>query len=703
MLTNTVFSWRECTYRLIFTSNSKAWLYPMNNSKSFCSCVELKALRKAEKEGELKELPDPYEVFKLRAPSPAEVARGEKNYALIKPLLDNPVILFDKRLLNAKIKELCEKMDGSGDIKSKVRKIKRTLSLWWERGQVPTALMPDYTPKTTVRTYNKKPGRPSENSKDAPPLNDEIRKAFDKTCHEHLLVTQPASVAEAYSIFLEDWKKTHGVSREQSPTENQFRNYYTTTYSSAQRASAQSTEIVRNKDQHPLLGTTYDIAQAPGYIYEIDATPDNIQLLSDDRKEVVGRPVLYSVVDVYSGMIAGFRLSFEAAQYKTAADALYVAMTDKVALCARYGISISNTEWPVSGIPASITADNAELTGDQIEHLSRAYGVQINSTSSYRGDEKGTVETCLCQLQHNVRHLLRGKGLVVKENGLLAKAGDKDSRGEAMLTLEDYTKILIRAVLMVNRRTRRNTPPGLPSNIAPTPLKIWSYSVSRGNCGLRRSVDPQLLRLSLMKHYKGTFSRNGFNVMGIRYTCTHEEYIGYFVRHDDAERPQGWKIVLDDKDVSQAWLLPDEKNRPREYWPCKLAPTSAHLNGMTLHKALEYIRVQSEAKKQALNEYLEYAGELRNQQISDIKQAEGLKPKDNRSTRKKLVNIKQNRAEEIERQKIASREEGQNKSFCTANRAAATGNEKRNDQTAEHSDDWDYHLTDDVDFDDLRD
>ena len=178
-----------------------------------------------------------------------------------------------------------------------------------------------------------------------------------------------------------------------------------------------------------LLCNTYEIAKAQCYIYEIDATLDNIRLLSNDRKEVVGRPTLYSVVDVYSDMIVGFNLSFEPAQFKTVSDAFYVYMTDKVIFCAKYGLSISTSWWPARGVPAAITVDNAELTGKQIEHIIRSYGVQINFSSSYRGYEKVTVESSIHQLQHFVKLLIRG-------HGLLAKAGDRDSLGDAVLTNE---------------------------------------------------------------------------------------------------------------------------------------------------------------------------------------------------------------------------------------------------------------------------
>ena len=80
---------------------------------------------------------------------------------------------------------------------------------------------------------------------------------------------------------------------------------------------------------------------------------------------------MYSVVDVYSGMIIGFNIHCEPDQFNTAADVLYVAMTGKVTFCAKYGLSISTSWWSARGVPDAITVDNAKLTGKQIEHLIR--------------------------------------------------------------------------------------------------------------------------------------------------------------------------------------------------------------------------------------------------------------------------------------------------------------------------------------------
>ena len=75
--------------------------------------------------------------------------------------------------------------------------------------------MPDYAPKTPVFKYSKKHGRKSSLCNELPPLSDEIRNAFGKVCHEHLLVNTQASVSQAYSIVLVDLMKNKNVTKEE--------------------------------------------------------------------------------------------------------------------------------------------------------------------------------------------------------------------------------------------------------------------------------------------------------------------------------------------------------------------------------------------------------------------------------------------------------------------------------------------------------
>ncbi len=71
----------------------------------------------------------------------------------------------------------------------------------------------------------------------------------------------------------------------------------------------------------------------PGAKYQIDATVGDIYLVSQfDRSDIIGRPVMYFVMDSYSRMVTGMYVGLEGPSWAGAMMAIENAASDKVAL-----------------------------------------------------------------------------------------------------------------------------------------------------------------------------------------------------------------------------------------------------------------------------------------------------------------------------------------------------------------------------------
>ena len=69
---------------------------------------------------------------------------------------------------------------------------------------------------------------------------------------------------------------------------------------------------VYDKDMRALLGSSTAEVIGPGSRYQIDATIADVYVVSRyDRSKIVGRPVLYVIIDVFSRMITGVYIGFE--------------------------------------------------------------------------------------------------------------------------------------------------------------------------------------------------------------------------------------------------------------------------------------------------------------------------------------------------------------------------------------------------------
>ena len=138
----------------------------------------------------------------------------------------------------------------------------------------------------------------------------------------------------------------------QLPTYRQFRYWFQKDGDLARSLKAREGNHRFNQSHRGLGGDAASIAFGPGAVYQIDSTKGDVYLVSQfDRSKVIGRATLYLVVDVFSGMIAGFYAGLENPSFLAAALAIENAATDKVGFCADYGIQITAEEWPSQNLP----------------------------------------------------------------------------------------------------------------------------------------------------------------------------------------------------------------------------------------------------------------------------------------------------------------------------------------------------------------
>lgn len=627
-------------WRIIHIEDGIVHLFPMDSEGVKLYPISYSTLMDELDKGEAKDVEDPYAMLRARSVEGKTEKKARERYRIIEPIVKDTGKLIDSHSRRQRIEE-AQKQN-----KIALMTVYRLLNTWLKKGQSPNAMIPEYGKNTKDRVTKTKSGPYSEVSAKVPPSNEEVRSEFDKACHKYLLKPKHLSVKKAYVAFLGDYSKKHPEkAKETLPTIYQFKHYYNRNYPPQVRRQKQNDTITFNKDIRALTGSTYDIAESVGSIWEIDSTVADVNLVkSDDRTKPIGRPIIYSVVDVYTGMIVGVHVGLESAQYKTAAQALFNAMTDKVEFCRAHHVEITADEWPCSGIPRCIVADNAELSGKQIEHFARCYGTAISTTPSYRGDAKGTVESSIGLVQSELKGILTGE----PDKRVLKKAGARDARLEATLTIEEYTELVIRSILIVNRRIRDKTPKGFPSTLAPTPLTLWNLSSSRGRVELIKVTNVEQLRISLLPHKEVSVSRNGFRVEGISYLCNKAVAKGYLDRSDQPDHRK-MLLAMDPSLVDRAWLIPD-LNYPLDSWDCELAPNSEHLQSMSWEEAKEYLKQSAKSVAQADRQTNLYAAEQASKQRELVKKSKQLTPKSNLSKAQRIASIKSSRT--LERRRL---------------------------------------------------
>jgi hypothetical protein len=187
-------------------------------------------------------------------------------------------------------------------------------------------------------------------------------------------------------------------------------------------------EFIKREGENKYSGTKREFQSSsnekvmgPGYTYQIDATVADIYLLSESIKgNIIGRPVVYAVIDVFSRMVVGIYVGLEGPSWIGVMMALDNVVQDKVEFCADYGIDISEEEWPHSYLPMKIVADRGEFEGYNVHNLINNLHVQILNTPPYRGDLKGIVERKFLTVNTKIKETT--PGAVIKD---FKERGDK--------------------------------------------------------------------------------------------------------------------------------------------------------------------------------------------------------------------------------------------------------------------------------------
>ncbi len=456
---------------------------------------------------------------------PAERAAARKRYTIIAPVLG---CLEDEALRTRLIKRTAEE---HGVTRQTVRNY---LKLYLTYNTI-SALAPKH------RTAKEKPLTEDEKN---------MRWAVNRYVYSR----RKNSLSTAYKMMLKE-KYTDGEGKllEKYPSFNQFRYWY------AKNKNLMSYYISREgksgfmRNHRVLVGDNVQtFAAAPG-VAMADSTIVDLYVVSDDRNRVVGRPILAALLDGYSYLCLGYSLGWEGGEYSLQSLMVNV-ITPKKEYCHKFGIEISEEEWP-GALPGCIVTDRgSDYAGNTYGQLAEL-GVKIINLEAYRADEKGVVEKFFDIIQGYFKPYLKGAGVVAEEY-LERGSYFGNYKEKSCLTLGEFETILIRCIVYYNSRHIIHNFPFteemMEMGIEPYSSRIWKYGLEhlRGSNVLAGVTKEQII-LTLLPRTVGKFSRFGLKVNGMRYFCE-----GFFER---CLKGGEATVAYDRSDVSYVWLYEEGK------------------------------------------------------------------------------------------------------------------------------------------------
>lgn len=627
---NEVLQFGESRFRVLLLLGEYLVWIDVDDDSAFPELAATAELIDAIDQETLHRISDPFKALAFESPQEGTTARTKRdnNFVLIKPLLELPDF-YEPKSRGAAINSI---LNEQGSTKQTLYRLARR---YWQRGQTANALLPDYKnsgAKGNKRiAKDKKLGRPRKYTPGIGAIIDEsIERLFRIAIDRYLLKDKGHSFPYAYRRFVTLYRNYHpDTPEEELPSNWQMMHFYKREFGQVEVLTKRVSANEYNKDVRPLHSTANTQVLGPGSRYEIDATIADIYLVSDsERGNIVGRPVVYMVIDVFSRMVVGFYIGFENASYAAAMQALYMAVTDKTDYCRELGFDIEAEDWPSVGLPDAILADRGELLGHQIENLESNFAVRIENAAPYRGDAKGIVERNFKTIQATFTPFAPG----FVTGNRVKKRGGKDYRLDARLTITEFAQIILSSVLYHNQYAvleKYDRDADMPTDLPMTPIHLWNWGLQH-RTGRLHQQDPDAVHIALLPRQKATLSELGVCLFGLYYTSSEILLQGWMHRGRDVKRPASLEAAYDPLVADRIYLFPEKGSN--KYWVCNLADRSREFRGASFwdvwqvhdeqKKTTGQARLASGAKKREHEEFV----------LEKIAEAEKKAPTDPRFT-----------------------------------------------------------------------
>lgn len=555
--------------------------------------------------------------------------RHEKRYRLIEPLVrgENEAAVLIPRVRAQLIRKRL------GECQTTRQTLSALLKKYWKRGMAYDALQTDYHKcghRGQIRNFNglAKAGRRRRITPGTGMgVNEDVRRKL-KSGVDYYLSRKNPSMQEAHDKIIglyfshrvvDENGKTSVilVPENERPTLRQFRHYLENNESYRNRRIRRGGQKTWDLAERPLLGTNTGDVQGPGDRFQVDATVANAYLVSQfDRRRIVGRPVIYFAVDVFSRLITGVYVGFEGPSWIGAMMVLVNMVTPKADFCRRIGLDdIDDEAWPSCEAPKRILADRGELASVELgKNIVDKLRIDIENASPGRPDLKALVERRFGIVPAKFKQFT--PGYVEADSG---ERGAPDYRRDARLNLAEFTQFVVLAVIEHNNEPIKGyVPPAgmIVEGVEPTPVNLWNWGIRHLSGALKR-ISVEEMMLNVMPMEKAKITSHGIFFRGAYYsspTALREDWFAMARRKE-------WKVDVsfDPRDMGtvylrnirgknchngfkdkecpgrgkcQVWSEDEEcyegyRERPKGYEVCTLLPRSVEFQGKSLFEVEE--------------------------------------------------------------------------------------------------------------------
>ena len=238
----------------------------------------------------------------------------------------------------------------------------------------------------------------------------------------------------------------------------------------------------KQNNNRQLVGNSRTGVYELGQIVEADEMELGCYVVDqNDGETVLGKAVVYCMVEVLSGICIGAYVSLENNSMRGFQQVFLSLLEPHKNQTKGYNIAYDEEDWPSMIVPNEIRCDRGS------EYMSKAYskamgelGIRNTPVPPGCGSLKGVVESFNGLVQTYLKAQLKNNGYIEDKY----RGGDL-AKGAACLTLEEIRGLVYQSVILYNRRVFKGLidKKYVDNNVSPTPKAIFAYEKAHGRAG----------------------------------------------------------------------------------------------------------------------------------------------------------------------------------------------------------------------------
>lgn len=435
--------------------------------------------------------------------------------------------------------------------------------------------------------------------------------------------------------------------RGQYPSRAQILHVLKSGTSSMQRIGETTSKRHLESSRRGLTAKGWQGVPGPGHTWAIDSTIGDIYLRSSvNRDWIIGRPIVYLIVDMWSTAIVGGHICLEGPSWKTAKLAIFNAVCDPAILGELWGQDPLESLNPRPMLPAALLCDRGEYLSEKHKETAIKLFPHTSYTPPYRGDLKGLVEV--------LHRIEKDKMFRFVPGALDARRDEMDLRKskpqESALTLNEFWAYLQHSIHEYNLtadRSNRLDASMLADGVDPSPAGLWNWGHSVG-IGYRKAVPADEINRSLLQPVRASIQRDGLTYLNCNYTSPEIDLKEFttIARNRGLIEINAYHYP----GSMQSLWIPD--NGSDDLIRCTITDTSLSLPTITADEWLDCVAVRAATKSIHEHKHNEISVQTYSQQKSIISESKKSTQKINKVKNDPIPNISAARKIEIESTKL---------------------------------------------------